>query len=203
MSRTPRAWLGLASLATLWGWTLRQAGAEDLGRIRDAHWLVGAQAEYAQSKAPRVRNLDSLRVGVGVAYRYRSWGPHAKLLVSPNLDSYEAFSGQTTVGLRSHFEGLSRAWSYGVAIHGEVRLHDHFWLFYATPLEVGTVVHEKGSLRVSVLAGVRRAIAGDLINKFWLDPNGLNNRIAQESLKGLRDSHPWEAFISLDFARLL
>lgn len=176
---------------------------QDWGSLPTDHWLVGAQMEYSHSRASRIRSLDALRIGIGVAYRYRAWGPHARLMVSPSTQTYEAFNGQVRGGLRSHFEAAGIFWSYGVALSAEVRLLDHLWLAHATPLEVGAVVFERGTLRVSLLGGVRRAIAGHWINSVWIDPNGLDNNSARANLHLLEDSHPWEAFVTVDFARLL
>lgn len=173
------------------------------GSLPVEHWFVGVKSEYATSADSQVRPLDSLRLGVGVTYRAHSLDSHISALVSPTSGGYESFSGLVSGGLRSRFSVGGLQWSYGVAVHSELRLLDHAWLAYATPLEVGTLLFERGTLRVQLLTGLRRVATSKLVDWLVVDPNGFDDETARDNLSHLSDHHPWQAFVALDFSRLL
>jgi hypothetical protein len=106
-------------------------------------------------------------------------------------------------GLRAHFAALGVDLSIGVGAHAELRLRDHWWLAYASPLELGASILERGSLRVRLMLGVRRVFAGDLINIFLVDPNGFESNDARAALRTLESEHPWQSFLLLDVSRTL
>jgi hypothetical protein len=186
---------------------LAGGGDEHRGRVLPRHlagdqstfWTVGLGVErfgtgYADS--------DYL-VGVAAMFRVRSFGPHAVLMTKPSPDGYEESRFLAGLGLRGYFPVLGVSFSYGVGVHAEVRLEDHFWLAYATPLELGAVIYAKHSWDIELFLGARRAFAGELINHFLIDPNGFDNEDAGRELDRVKTDDPWRGFVRVVFARRL
>jgi hypothetical protein len=168
-----------------------------LARNPSTFWSVGLGLERFGTGYQNTNDL----LGIAAMFRMRSFGPHAVLMAKPNPDSYQDARFLAGLGLRGYFPLLGVSFSYGVGLHAEVRLEDHFWLAYATPLELGVVVYAKHSWDIEVFAGARRAFAGSLINHFLIDPNGFDNQGAQEELDRIKTVDPWRGFIRVVFAR--
>jgi hypothetical protein len=147
-----------------------------------------------------VAGNDNL-IGLAVMWRIQSFGPHLLVMSKPSDAGFEDSRFLAGFGLRGYFPLLGTAFSYGVGLHAEVRLEDHYWLAYATPLELGAVVYAKNSWDIEVFVGARRAIGGELINHFFIDPNGFDNENAREELERLRTETPWQGFLRVVFAR--
>ena len=139
--------------------------------------------------------------GVAAMWRINSFGPHVLLMSKPSDAGIEDSRFLAGIGLRSYFPLLGTSFSYGVGVHAEMRLEDHYWLAYATPLELGAVVWARNSWDIELFVGARRAFAGDLINHFFIDPNGFDNENAQDELDRLRTETPWQGFLRIVFAR--
>jgi hypothetical protein len=125
------------------------------------------------------------------------------LLAKPELDVLRDTRAQLGLGLRTHGRLWGIEWSYGVGIRAELRLEDHYWLAYATPLELGAILYAKNSWRVQLLVGVRSAFAGQLVNHFLIDPNGYDSAAASENLERVRTRAPWLGFVRLVYGRVL
>jgi hypothetical protein len=167
------------------------------------YWLPALVFERGSSHPTGVRSIDETRVGLSLAYRNGAFGPHARILVSPALGSYQNLAGLAGVGLRAHFELAGVHLSYGVGVHAETRLRDSLWLTYATPVEVGGELYHGNSAELQAFLGLRRPLAGRLINSFLLDPNGFDNENSRDRLVELRDERPWQLYLSVVFGRRL
>lgn len=164
-----------------------------------SHFLLGvAIEEYGRGTNSR----DEL-YGLAGMLRFRTFGPHALVMLKPGGNSYEDTRFLAGLGLRSYLPIFGIEFSYGVGLHVEARLEDHFWLASATPFELGAVVFAKGSWQLELFAGARRAFAGELINSFVLDPNGFDNEDAGDVLYRTKTLHPWRGFLRLVFSRRL
>lgn len=141
--------------------------------------------------------------GASVMLRSGPWAPQVTLLVDPRTAGYEKSRFLAALGLRSYLSILGAEVSYGVAVHAEVRLADHFWLAMATPLELGVVVLAKNSWDLQLFVGAQHPFAGSLINNFLIDPNGLDNENALDRFDEVRHENPWRGFIRLVFGRRL
>jgi len=162
-------------------------------------WVLGvAVEEYG-----RGTNTRDVLYGLSGTWRVRSFGPNALVMLKPGGSSYEDTRFLAGLGLRSYLPIFGIEFSYGVSVQIEARLEDHFWLASATPFELGAVVFSKGSWQVEVFAGARHAFAGELINSFLLDPNGLENQEASDVLYRTKTLHPWGGFLRLVFGRRL
>jgi hypothetical protein len=162
-------------------------------------WVVSVAAEQFG------RDPDSLDAlyGVSVMYRLDSWGPHLLAMSKPNSGGFEDSRFLAGAGLRGYLPVLGTEMSYGVSVHAEARLEDHFWLAYATPLELGVVLYSKNSWDLELFFGARRAFAGELINHFLIDPNGFDNENAADELERVTELEPWRGFVRLVFGRRL
>jgi hypothetical protein len=186
---------------------LAQESGEHVGPVLPAHlasepetfWSVGMALERFGTGYTGSDNL----VGVATMFRYRSFGPHALLMAKPSPDGYEDSRFLFGLGLRGYFPLFGTYFSYGVGAHAEIRLEDHFWLAYATPLELGAVVFHKNSWDIEVFLGARRAIGGALIDHFLIDPNGFDNEDARDELNYQRHEDAWKGFLRIVFARRL
>jgi hypothetical protein len=140
-------------------------------------------------------------VGLAAAARLGPFSPFAALLAKAfpydHADTRWVFAG----GLRGYAALFGTELSYGVSAHAELRLEDHFWLGYATPLELGAVVFDKRSFRVEVFLGARRVFAGHLLNHFLIDPNGIDNENALDELNRQKRAEAWKGFFRLVFSR--
>lgn len=170
-----------------------------LGEAPRDWWVVGVALEQF-GRDPG--SLDAL-YGISVMYRLYSWGPHLLMMAKPNSGGFEESRFVAGAGLRGYLPLLGTSLSYGVSMHAEARLEDHFWLAYATPLELGVVLYSKNSWDLELFFGARRAFAGKLINHFLLDPNGFDNENAADELERVTKLKPWRAFVRLVFGRRL
>jgi hypothetical protein len=147
---------------------------------------------------------DDTLFGLSAYYRLGPLAPNATFLFKPaahdDLERSRWFGG---LGLRSYFDVLGVEFAYGVGMHAEARLEDHYWLGVVTPLEIGAVLYDEHSFRIELLGGARYAFAGDLINHFLIDPNGFDNEDARDGLDEARHGDPWRSFVRLSFGRKL
>lgn len=164
-------------------------------------WWPGVVLERGSSHLTGERSVDETRFGVAVAYRTRSLSPHVRALLSPSLGAYQNLAASAGAGLRIHFELAGVPLSSGVGLSLEARLRDSLWLAYATPLELGTTLYRGPSAEHHVFIGIRRSMAGALINSFLLDPNGYDNENSLELLSALRYERPWQLYVSIVFGR--
>jgi hypothetical protein len=160
------------------------------------YFAVGVGVERFGSELP---GSDTL-VGLTAMLRLRAFGPHALVMLKPDVDGYEQTRLLAGLGLRGYVPLLGTEFSYGVGVHAEVRLEDHFWLAYATPLELGAIVYRKGTLDIELFVGARRAMGGALIDNFLIDPNGFDNENAEDELRKVRYDDPWRGFVRVVFA---
>jgi hypothetical protein len=159
-------------------------------------WSVGVGLERFGAK---LEAGDSL-IGLAAMLRLRSFGPHALLMAEPRSSGYQKSRFLGGLGLRGYFPLLGTWASYGVGAHAEIRLEDHYWLAYATPLELGIQLWSKDSWDIELFAGARRAFAGALIDHYLIDPNGFDNDNARDSLDRRRHES-WRGFLRVVFAR--
>jgi hypothetical protein len=205
-----RALLAVCATVALSGVAHAQAGpiADDgahrgpvlpphLAPASSTFWSVGLGVERFGARVETGSNM----VGVATMFRFGSFGPHAILMTEPTSESYQDWRFLAGLGLRGYFELLGTSFSYGVGVHAELRLEDHFWLAYATPLELGSVLWSRHSWDIELFVGVRRAFAGELIHHYLIDPNGYDNENAQDELDRLRKDDPWRGFVRIVFAR--
>ncbi len=174
-----------------------------LVREPDNYFVVGVAAEaFASTKSERRSTNNNLLWGLAAMWRLKSFGPHILIMTKPATDNYQDSRFLAGGGLRGMFRvpGVTE-FSYGVGTHIEARLEDHYWLAFATPLELGATIYRRGSWHVDVFLGARRAMAGQLINHFLIDPNGIDNENAQDDLYRARHEEPWKGFIRFVFSR--
>jgi hypothetical protein len=170
---------------------------EKLAPRSNSYFSVGVALERFGREVAGNDNL----FGLAAMWRIYSFAPHALLMSKPSDAGLEDSRFLAGLGLRGYFPLLGTSFSYGVGVHAEMRLEDHYWLAYATPLELGAVIWAKDSWDIEIFVGARRAMAGDLINHFFIDPNGFDNENAREELNRLRTDTPWQGFLRLVFAR--
>ena len=170
-----------------------------LVRTPEQFWSVGLGVERFGADVDTGGNM----IGVATMFRIRSFGPHVLVMTEPSTQGYQDWRYLAGFGMRGYFDVLGATFSYGVAMHAEVRLDDHFWLAYATPLELGSVLWSRESWDIELFIGARRAFAGELIWHYLIDPNGFDNENAQDELDRLRTDDPWRGFIRIVFARRL
>jgi hypothetical protein len=166
------------------------------------YWVVGVGIEQFGSNLTASDQRDNQLVGLAARYRISAFGPHALLMTRPSFVNYENTRLLAGLGLRAFYDvrGFTEV-SWGFGAHFEVRLSDHYWLGYVTPLELGAVVWDAGSWKIEASIGLRRAFAGALINQILIDPNGLENERARENLYEARHERPWKGFLRLVFGR--
>jgi hypothetical protein len=170
---------------------------EKLAPKSNSYFTVGIGVERFGREVAGNDNL----FGLAAMWRIHSFGPHVLIMSKPSDAGIEDSRFLAGIGLRGYFPLLGASFSYGVGVHAEMRLEDHYWLAYATPLELGAVVWAKDSWDIEVFIGARRAIAGGLINHFFIDPNGFDNEDARDELDRLRSDTPWQGFLRVVFAR--
>ncbi|MCA9628258.1 MAG: hypothetical protein KC766_11355 [Myxococcales bacterium] len=170
--------------------------------FRDRYWVLGIGAEYFTSAAEDVGSGGEELLGLTAMWRLGAFGPHALIMAKPGVDRVQDTRALAGLGLRGFYEipGFTEL-SYGIGGHAELRLTDHFWLGYLTPLEVGAVVWRRGSWNIEAFIGMRRAVVGSLINYFLIDPNGFDNQDAEGNLDEALHGTPWRAFVRLVFGR--
>lgn len=170
---------------------------------KDPPWTVGIVAERGLHAIIDKALVDDQLFGLGVTrYVARRYGIHARALVSPNYNDIVNTRGFFGAGLRLRTDVFGVTTFLGAGAHVEARLRNHYWLTYVTPFEVGVTLWTHGSFRVELYAGARAVIAGDLVNHFLLDPNGVNNVLANEALDAEK-RRPWEGYLSLVVGRAL
>lgn len=142
-------------------------------------------------------------IALATTLRVSAFAPYVQLMTKPGTgtENYEDTRLLAGLGLRAYLPIWSGRLSYGVGVLGELRFEDHFWLAYATPLELGAVVYRKNSLEIELFAGARRAFAGKLMNVFLLDPNGFENEGAQAELDRARHADAWHGFVRVTISR--
>ncbi len=167
----------------------------------DGYWWPTVFAEKGSTRHSGPRTLDDTRLGLSLAYRRGVWGPHIRIAVSPNIVNYQNVAAMSGAGLRAHFSLFGYPVSWGMGAHVETRLRDSLWLVYGTPIELGVPFYRGRSAEFYVFFGARRAVHGELINSFLLDPNGYDNEKSREQLDILRHDRPWQLFVTLAFGR--
>jgi len=170
---------------------------KELAPKSNSYFTIGVGIERFGREVAGNDNL----FGLAAMWRIHSFGPHVLLMSKPSDAGIEDSRFLAGLGLRGYFPLLGTSFSYGVGVHAEMRLEDHYWLAYATPLELGAVIWAKDSWDIELFVGARRAMAGDLINHFFIDPNGFDNENAREELDRVRTDTPWQGFLRLVFAR--
>ena len=165
------------------GWAIERFGADFTGRFEDNNVLIGLAAMW----------------------RYKSFGPHLLLMSKPISDTITSYQDSRFLvggGLRGIVDvpGFTEL-SYGVGVHLEARLEDHYWLAFATPLELGATIWRRGSWHMDLFLGARRAMAGQLIDHFLIDPNGIDNQNARDELHDARHENAWKGFVRFVFSR--
>lgn len=135
--------------------------------------------------------------------RVSAFAPSVQLMMKPGAGTADYEDTRLLFGpaLRAYFPVLGRQLSYGVGLLGELRFEEHFWLLYATPVEVSGVLYRKHSLELELFVGLRRAFTGKLINSFLLDPNGFENEDAAAKLHDATRQNAWHGFIRLMISR--
>jgi hypothetical protein len=175
-----------------------------LGAPAQNYWVVGVGIEQFGSNLTASDQRNNQLVGLVTRWRISVFGPHALLMTRPSFENYENTRFLAGMGLRAHYDvpGFTEI-SWGFGGHFEIRLSDHYWLGYMTPLELGAVIWDRGSWKIELSIGARRAVAGALINQILIDPNGLENEAAAENLYEARHERPWKGFVRLVFGRRL
>ncbi len=166
------------------------------------YWVLGVAFERAGQRDLGSSLLRDQLYGVSVAYKWKEFSPYIRALINVP-QAFNEYRILTVGGFRSYIEPYGVEVSYGVGTHFEVRLKDHYWLAALSPLELGTTLLRSGSLRVQLFSGVRFAFAGELIDNFLFDPNGINNARAQDELNRLKRVESWEGFFTVVFGRAL
>lgn len=164
-----------------------------------AHFEVGVTADRASEPFLDQAPLDDQLFGVSVAYWRGNLGGVFRLYWAPTRRTMRSRGG-VGFGVRTRATLLGVDWFLGAGTHAEIRLYDHVWLLYAVPAEVGVNLYAKKSSRVQLFVGSRYILGGDLIKSFIIDPNGFPHAELERRIAAEIDS-PWEAYVSLVFAR--
>ncbi len=170
---------------------------------RRPSWMAGVVLERGVHALTERSILDDQLVGLSATYFVQGrFGLHGRLLASPNVSRVVDTRGVSAVGLRLRTELLGVETFLGVGAHAEVRLRTHYWLAYAAPFEVGFTAYRRRSFRVEVFLGARAVVAGDLIDFYLLDPNGVDNVQAGDALTREK-RRPWEGYLSIVIGRAM
>ena len=180
-----------------------------LAPLRSSHWVVGAAAEWFGSGADLRKN--QILLGLDVMLRAGAFGPHAVVMMEPSpllaarpeIGGYEQYRVLAGLGLRGYFPWLGTEFSYGSGAHLEIRLEDHYWLSYLSPLELGVKVYRRPAWDIQLFMGARCAFSGSLIDHFLIDPNGFDNENARDELNEVLHQDRWRAFLSVVYGRRL
>lgn len=167
---------------------------------RTNYWVLGMAAEQFTSAATELGSGGNLLLGLTAMWRIKAFGPHLLLMTKPAVERFIDARYLGGGGLRGLFTVGSTQLSYGVSSHMEIRLADHFWLMYATPIELGVTLWDRGSWNIDLFLGMRRVMTGSLINYFLIDPNGFDNEVAQDEVDAAQRG-PWRAFARVVFGR--
>jgi hypothetical protein len=170
-----------------------------LAREPRYYFSVALGAEHRGSETPGTESLLAL----ATTLRLSAFAPYLQLMAKPTTGSsdYEESRILLGSGLRAYARVFGAELGYGAGVAAELRAEDHFWLAYATPIELSAVVYRRRSFEIELFAGVRRAFAGSLVNSFLLDPNGFHNEQAQAELDRATGQDAWHGFIRLMIAR--
>jgi hypothetical protein len=162
-------------------------------------WIVGLSLGRADDLVVGGDVLDDQLLGIDATRRAGWLGANANLQITPTETSTHV---RASLGLTARVVTTigGHEVSYGIGFHGEARLRDHVWLAYAVPIELGATVYRRRSFELAVFAGVRRIVAGDMIQHFIIDPNGFPNAVFEAELAAERHD-PWEGFVNLVIAR--
>jgi hypothetical protein len=176
---------------------------ESLYPEKKNYWVVGIGVERFATGDDSIKSLDHYLVGVTAMWRLGPFAPHALAMMHPSGE-HENLRLLAGVGFRGYIDvpGFTSL-SLGVGTHAEVRLQDHYWLWYLTPIELGAVVAQSKSFQVEVFVGLRRSITGQLINHFLVDPNGYDSEVAQGNLDRDTGADAWKGFLRVVFERRL
>lgn len=171
----------------------------NLAPVRRYHFLVSMGVEAWESQF----SGRDLLVALATTLRVSAFAPYVQLMAKPGIgtDNYEDTHLLAGAGLRAYLPVWGGRVSYAIGFLAELRFEEHFWLTYATPLELGAVVYRKHNLEIELFAGARRAFAGQLINSFLLDPNGFENEGAAEQLARARHEDAWHGFARVVISR--
>jgi hypothetical protein len=166
---------------------------------RTRYFSVALGVERWASQFSGSNNLAVL----ATTLRVSAFAPSVQLMMKPGTGTADYEDTRLLFGpaLRAYFPVLGRQLSYGVGLLGELRFEEHFWLLYATPVEVSGVLYRKHGLEVELFVGLRRAFTGKLINSFLLDPNGFENEDAAANLHDATRENAWHGFIRLMVSR--
>ena len=176
--------------------------------FRLAPHLVPSQTSYLRfgpsfAGAGFGSSQNSIFFGLDAMYRWESLGPNLALLMRPSSSGYESVRVLGMLGIRSYIDAGFSEVSYGVVLDWDARLEDHFWILHASPIELGVVLYETDSRRVELQFGIRKALTGELINHFLIDPNGFDNEDAADTLDERLVQQPYSGFLRLVIGRKL
>lgn len=172
--------------------------------LRPSHWTVGLVLERGVHAIVGSALADDQLFGVSGTYFFGGgpFGITSRLMVSPNFRNIVNTRAVALGGVRLRQTIFGVETFLGATIHAEARLRNHYWLTYVAPFEVGATVFRVRSFRVQVFTGLRAVVAGDLIDNFLIDPNGVNNDSANELLRAEK-RRPWEGFLSIVVGRAM
>ncbi len=188
----------------------RQQLPDELVEFPESYWLVSLSLEaFGHADFKEARDNWVLQ-GVSVMYRRGPWAPHIYLMSNailqgafPDSEGLRNTRDQLGLGMRYYLPLWGIDWSYGISAHLETRLADHFWLGYATPVELGAVVYDQNSWQIQAFAGARMALGGQLVNHYLIDPNGFDSESARDNLRRVTDEDPWLGFVRITFGHEL
>jgi hypothetical protein len=166
------------------------------------YFLVGVALERADDNVVGTDFWADQLIGATAMYRTSNVAFGGRLLVSPDLSRENVLQLRALAGIdvRLYREVFGLEWSLGIGGLGELRLADHFWVAYITPLELGVTAYDDLSFSVRIFAGIRYLATGELINLFLVDPNGFDNENARDALIEEKD-RPFEGFVRIVFQR--
>jgi hypothetical protein len=167
------------------------------------YWVAGIALERFSTRNDSITALDHFLVGVTAMWRLGHFAPHSLLMITPS-EGHENLRVLGGLGFRAYLDvpGFTEL-SAGFGTHLEARLKDHYWLGYITPIELGGTIVSNRTLDIELFVGVRRVIAGALINNFLIDPNGFDSEDARDNLEDERHGNAWKGFARVVFGRRL
>ena len=171
---------------------------------RPQRWTVGLALERGVHAIVGTGLADDQLFGLSTTYYPGGGrlGVTSRVLLSPNFSNIVNTRGVLLGGLRLRQEIFGVEAFLGANAHLEARLRNHYWLTYVAPAEIGVALFRKRSFRIEVYTGLRAVVAGDLVDHFLIDPNGVNNAQANEALDAER-KRPWEGYVSIVIGRAL
>jgi hypothetical protein len=173
-----------------------------------SHWTIGVTLDRRISSRPFRGSGQSIEdqsligdqlFGVSATYVRRRFGVNSRILFLP-----QTLSPRTTIGLVLgpcvRFTAWGREIRYGANVQADAVFGEHHWILYASPAELGIDLYTNRSFHLQLVAGVRYALAGDIIRNVAIDPNGFPHeefRMATDD----KLEHPLEGTITAVFAR--